>query len=208
MRELDNAYYGKKSAKYWEVRKSEATHPLLETGSRKPRKGRVGICLNCKNEFYAGPCQNWKICCSKKCSFEYVSRNKQRRICLVCYTQFACSDSQVIYRGRKTCSTKCRSIMIQEIASIKREINPISVKSVARSLRYSKAMEDWRVSVFKRDNYTCQHCGARSKKGIVGGVCLQAHHIKQFAEFPKLRFDINNGLTLCKPCHKAVHAKN
>jgi len=53
----------------------------------------------------------------------------------------------------------------------------------------------WREKVFKRDNWTCQECGKRGGK-------LEAHHIKSFAHHPKLRFRINNGLTLCIPCHK------
>jgi hypothetical protein len=57
----------------------------------------------------------------------------------------------------------------------------------------------WREVVFKRDNYTCQECGLHSGNGKA--VYLEAHHIKSFAEYPELRFDINNGITLCKGCH-------
>jgi hypothetical protein len=38
-------------------------------------------------------------------------------------------------------------------------------------------------------------CGKTKEK-------LEADHIKPFALFPELRFDISNGRTLCLPCHK------
>lgn len=59
---------------------------------------------------------------------------------------------------------------------------------------------NWRKSVFERDNYTCQECGIRSSKG--NPVVLNAHHIKSFIEYPELRLDLTNGLTLCIDCHK------
>lgn len=65
-------------------------------------------------------------------------------------------------------------------------------------IRNSSAYTNWRKAVFDRDEYTCQICGQKGGK-------LNAHHIKQFAYFPELRLDINNGITLCEECHRKVH---
>jgi len=50
--------------------------------------------------------------------------------------------------------------------------------------------------VLWRDNYTCQHCGAKED--------LNAHHIlgkmDGGTDTPK------NGITLCKKCHDSIHA--
>lgn len=64
-------------------------------------------------------------------------------------------------------------------------------------LRHSLEYRQWRAAIFERDDYTCQFCGER------GGE-LNADHIKQFAYYPELRFDIDNGRTLCVPCHKTT----
>jgi len=58
---------------------------------------------------------------------------------------------------------------------------------------------EWRNSIYKRDNYECQMCG---KHGY-----LEAHHIKPWKEYPDLRFDLDNGITLCLSCHYKVHNK-
>ena len=55
--------------------------------------------------------------------------------------------------------------------------------------------KNWRLEIFKRDNFTCQSCGVR-------GGYLEADHIKPGATFPELRYEISNGRTLCRPCHE------
>ena len=65
-------------------------------------------------------------------------------------------------------------------------------------IRNSKLFAIWRETIFQRDDYTCQICGER-------GGYLHAHHIRSFAEFEDLRFDISNGVTLCSQCHSEVH---
>lgn len=54
--------------------------------------------------------------------------------------------------------------------------------------------KDWRKAVFSRDNYTCVCCNAT-------GIYIEADHIKPWCAFPELRYDVDNGRTLCKPCH-------
>lgn len=58
--------------------------------------------------------------------------------------------------------------------------------------------KEWRKQVYKRDNHTCRwpHCNKKTK--------LNAHHIRTWAHYPGLRFDVNNGITLCKQHHKMI----
>jgi len=72
-------------------------------------------------------------------------------------------------------------------------ITPINIK-----IRNSFKCKEWKNKVFVRNDWTCQKCKRR-------GVELQAHHILIFSQFPKLKFDINNGITLCKNCHGRFH---
>jgi predicted restriction endonuclease len=65
-------------------------------------------------------------------------------------------------------------------------------------IRSTAEYAEWRKAVFKRDNYTCQFCGKR-------GVRLNADHIKPFALFDNLRLNVNNGRTLCEPCHQKTY---
>jgi hypothetical protein len=76
-------------------------------------------------------------------------------------------------------------------------------------IRASFKYRQWVSDVFTRDDFTCQECNER-------GIYLEAHHIKSFSEIINEYniktleealecaelWDINNGRTLCKECHK------
>lgn len=69
----------------------------------------------------------------------------------------------------------------------------------------SKAWASARSACFERDIYTCQHCGARSRKGQGRTVILNAHHIVPYRTAPHLRLELSNLVTLCDVCHVEVH---
>lgn len=68
------------------------------------------------------------------------------------------------------------------------------ITPINERIRHSIPYKEWRTAVFARDDYTCQLCKDH-------GGTLHADHIKPFAYFPYLRFDVNNGRTLCVSCH-------
>ena len=70
-------------------------------------------------------------------------------------------------------------------------------------IRLRREFRVWRKEIYERDNYTCQMCDKRS--GVGQQVYLHPHHIKSFAKYPELRFEVSNGLTLCKDCHMKLH---
>lgn len=80
-------------------------------------------------------------------------------------------------------------------------------------IRMSAKMIAWRAHVFERDNYTCQSSGIR-------GIPLEAHHKISFSELMEKHnivtfeqamscdalWDLNNGITLSKDIHRALHS--
>lgn len=57
----------------------------------------------------------------------------------------------------------------------------------------------WVRAVKDRDGWACRECGSNDQ--------LHAHHIKRWRDYPDLRYEIDNGLTLCHPCHEAAHGR-
>jgi hypothetical protein len=67
-----------------------------------------------------------------------------------------------------------------------------------KKIRNSPEYILWRKACMERDDFTDQKTGQR------GGE-LRVHHINNFADFPELRFAIDNGITLSKESHKLFH---
>ena len=62
-------------------------------------------------------------------------------------------------------------------------------------VRHSFEYRLWREKVFKRDGWTCRECEK------LGGT-LNVHHVKSFSQYHELRLNVDNGLTMCFPCHR------
>jgi len=67
---------------------------------------------------------------------------------------------------------------------------PSKIKKLKKQLE-----ELWKKVCLKRDNYKCQYCGSTED--------LQVHHIVSRKNL-NTKFDIDNGITLCKKCHTRI----
>ena len=86
------------------------------------------------------------------------------------------------------------------------------ITSLIEQIRKCFKYRQWVSDIFTRDNFTCQKCEQR-------GGYLNAHHIKSFSsilqyyEITTLEealdceelWNLNNGITFCKECHKNFH---
>ena len=119
--------------------------------------------------------------------------------CKVCDKKFlipACYLKRGRYPRYVTCSPECRS------AKMMRGENHRWRGGTCDEARptWRKEYKNWRKAVFERDDYTCRMCGER-------GGDKEADHIKPWAYFPELRYEVSNGRTLCPPCHKTVYGE-
>lgn len=58
--------------------------------------------------------------------------------------------------------------------------------------------KEWRNLVYYRDLWKCKICDSKKE--------INAHHILEAQKFPEKRFDVSNGITLCKKHHIQVHS--
>lgn len=85
----------------------------------------------------------------------------------------------------------------------------------SKRIRNHFKMRQWRSDIFSRDDYTCQLCSTR-------GGYLEADHVKWFSVILSENciktmeqaikceelWNLNNGRTLCRPCHKMITFKS
>lgn len=87
----------------------------------------------------------------------------------------------------------------KEWTEMKGEKHPRWVADRTKLQKYSETNKDrrssvyrnWRLNVYKRDSYNCKINNSECEGRII------AHHILSYTKYPELRYDINNGITLC-----------
>ncbi len=106
---------------------------------------------------------------------------------------------QLLSEIEKEVDLKLRYLEDNEILSLVYRIDIINEDNEIRNSysRNSKKYKDWRKKVFERDNYQCVICGSKGS--------MNAHHIKKYSTHEHLRFDLDNGQTLCLECHAIKH---
>lgn len=169
------------------------------------------ICLTCRKEFFVDPHRinyNRGKFCSKHClakrNYGHQSAPKKQLFCIICDKPFYEYISNLIRESNrgKCCSKECRVKYTQQRISGKNSylwkggITPIN-----RLQRYQMKARNWSKAIKVRDNFTCQICRIRSHKGLGKHLRLESHHIKNWADYPKLRYEFSNGITLCRDCH-------
>lgn len=123
-------------------------------------------------------------------------------------------------KGHKTWNKDLKGIHLSPTSEFKKGLVPWNKgmifnpnRDFIKKLRSCEEGLKWRVAVYNKYKNICQLCGHSNKKNIV------AHHIYRLKEIVDdnnittmddayvcgILWDINNGVTLCRECHKVVH---
>jgi len=126
------------------------------------------------------------------------SSNNPTKVCIVCGKEYPVSRRKREEK-RKFCSHKCRGKHFS--GSMNGNWLGDKAKNRDHNERQRIICSDeylsWRRAVLNRDDWHCQCCG--SKKNLV------VHHIVCYWDYPDERFEMENGVTVCRSCHTNIH---
>lgn len=195
-----------------------------------PRVPRVAkVCVYCGVGFAIAASNDrrgYGTYCSRDCGAKAKSEQSPRvqRTCATCgkgftllasqtikpgtgnYCSMACSPRVKAERVERTCehchkgfSVKLSRLLAGKVKGIYCSLScqRESQKKPWGPAKSRPGIESWRRAVLSRDGHACQQCGATE--------ALRAHHVKPWADYPDLRYELANGLTLCDLCHRALH---
>ena len=132
-------------------------------------------------------------------------KEKIKNTCIEKYG-FNCSskNEKVIKKTKETCIKKygveCYLNLDYSGDKIRGENSPRwkSDKEYCRQERATFEYINWRKLVFEKNHFTCVKCGKTN-------CYLNAHHIKNWKDNEDSRYDVDNGITLCRECHIEFH---
>jgi len=164
-------------------------------------------CSVCEKLFKRKPAElkYKKHYCSRQC---YMSATERTEIngkievsCDNCKKAFKVWASKRQVVKHIYCSKKCRNIHQGKIYRGKNHPSwnaELTIEERITNRKYNDYYE-WRKQVYARDIFTCQCCGDNK------GGNLVAHHILSYRGNEHARTALENGITLCKTCHKLFH---
>lgn len=167
-------------------------------------------CLVCGKEFYN--CAKLKKFCSIIC-YNSIHSNRTDCSCKICNKIFTVKTSVFNKGGGKYCSKKCMIIHQKTLYGELTNNWKGGKSKISHLLRTSRKYKIWKLSVLKKDSFKCCNCG--SNKGgdldihhiISVKRLLQKYNPSTMLEIENIKefWDINNGITLCKKCHRKLH---
>lgn len=146
-----------------------------------------------KKQIYSKLCIDCHRLTMKGNTSPRYKNDRIKRICMECEIEYI---TRPMYK-LKFCSQKCCGIWKHKNIKGEKVYNYIKDRTLLQEkhrLRNTLEWVNWRKLVFERDKYTCKKCGKRN-------IYLEPHHIIPIRENIKQIFNINNGITLCRPCH-------
>lgn len=162
--------------------------------AKKARESKKEMnCLNCEEKFIVQSYRDAKYC-SRKCKHEYNSNPIIQKPCSNC-GKIIDRKSQRFRGEHQFCSKECSDKFLSGK-------NHYEWKPELHKEHEAGLLKRWARSIKKRDNYKCKKCGESERR------LLEAHHIKPRKDFPDLKFEMNNGITLCLNCHIKEHEHN
>ena len=168
---------------YQDARRQKQANTIKGEGNPNWKGGqRTKVCVRCGSPFQVYPSGINSTHCSLTCANRDMA-DAQRGVSNL--SKGRSGNANALYRNGFMERGSSNSNWVGESGLTRRNA----------LIRESVEFQEWRDKVFTRDDYTCRHCAKR-------GGDLHAHHIKQFAKYPNLRFDVGNGLTLCVDCHR------
>ena len=172
-------------------------------------------CKNCDKQYWVKKFdykKNGSSFCSMKCKSAF---GKVKIICA------NCGKKKIVFKSRlvskyQHCSKKCFYEHKRKLSLGK--LNPNyrnGSRGITRIIRGLEKYRKWKKAVIERDNYICWHCGWKFTFKE-----LEAHHKVRLWQlidrYPYKKIDVHddyfyqlaNGQTMCKPCHKTTYGKD
>jgi 5-methylcytosine-specific restriction endonuclease McrA len=97
----------------------------------------------------------------------------------------------------ETSAIHCSTVLANRTKEKNPRWNPNLTDEERSARRRGELDLEWAKAIVRRDRYRCIVCSSNKKP--------QAHHLKSYTRYPELRLDMDNGVTLCRECHKKFH---